>query len=237
MAVNSEIVDVLVEAISALNLRVDEVFSQQAIQQAVIEANARTDQKLDAIVGNQIKEAAENWLRDNIAQPQDGKDGVDGRTPTEAEIKLAVNLWFQLNQESLRGTDGIDGKDGRDGKDGKDGRSGIDGKNGKDGKDGRAGVDGTDGVGIALIEQRDEKSFFITLTTGEEFQIDLPTSKASGFFGGNNGGGGGGAGATVLNDLTDVVINDVLDLDVLQYDAASMVWRNTSGVYDGGTFN
>lgn len=237
MAVNSEIVDVLVEAISALNVRVDDVFSQQAIQQAIIEANARTDQKLDVIVGNQIKEAAENWLRDNITQPQDGKDGVDGRTPTEAEIKLAVNLWFQLNQESLRGADGVDGRDGKDGQDGRSGIDGKDGKDGRDGKDGKAGADGADGVGIALIEQRDEKSFFITLTTGEEFQIDLPTSRIGGFGGGSTGGGGGGGGATVLNDLTDVVINGVLDMDVLQYDAASMVWRNSSGVFDGGTFN
>jgi hypothetical protein len=198
MSVNSEIVNVLVDAISALNVRVDDVFSQQAIQQAVIDANSRTDQKLDVIIGSQIKDAAESWLRDNITQPENGKDGVDGkdgkdgRTPTDAEIKLAVEIWFEINKDDLRGKDGVDGKDGRDG------RNGVDGKNGKDGK---AGANGTDGVGIALVEQRDENSFYITLTDGQEFQIELPQGRAGSFY----GGGGGGIREITSTDNTVII--------------------------------
>jgi hypothetical protein len=235
MAISGEIVGVLVEAIAALNVRVDDVASKQLIQNAITEANGLTDQKIDFIIDSQIKSAAENWLRENFEQPKDGvdgidgKDGRDGRTPTNAEIQIAVDVWFELNREELLKQAGIDGKDGKDGVDGKDG------KDGTNGKDGRNGANGADGVGIALIEQRDDKSFYITLTNGDEFQIELPSTKVSGFFGGNNGGGGGGA--TTLSSLTDVAISGVLNADVLQYDASTGLWRNTVGIFDGGTFS
>jgi cytoskeletal protein CcmA (bactofilin family) len=205
MAISGEIVGVLVEAIAALNVRVDDVASKQLIQNAITEANGLTDQKIDFIIDSQIKSAAENWLRENFEQPKDGvdgidgKDGRDGRTPTNAEIQIAVDVWFELNREELLKQAGIDGKDGKDGVDGKDG------KDGTNGKDGRNGANGADGVGIALIEQRDDKSFYITLTNGDEFQIELPNTKVSGFFGGNGGGGGGGTGTVTSVSGTGTV--------------------------------
>ena len=78
------------------------------------------------------------------------------------------------HRETLRGPAGKDGVDGRDG---------IDGRDGNNGRDGRNGSAGIDGVGIALVEQRDDKSFWITLTDGQETQIELPVAKPSGFFG------------------------------------------------------
>lgn len=174
MAISGEIVGALIEAIAALNLRVDEAVSKQSIQDAVLQANERTEQKIDVIIDSQIKGAVETWLRDNFNQPKDGidgkdgRDGIDGRTPTPEEISLAVELWFEINSDELKG------QDGKNGRDGIDGRNGVDGKDGKDGKDGRNGADGGDGVGISLVEQRDDKSFHITLTDGQEFKIDLP---------------------------------------------------------------
>lgn len=232
MAISGEIVGVLVEAIAALNVRVDDVASKQLIQNAITEANGLTEQKIDFIIDSQIKNAVEVWLRDNFEQPKDGvdgadgRDGIDGRTPTSAEIQVAVDVWFALNRDALLAQAGIDGKDGKDGVNGKDG------KDGKNGVDGKRGADGSAGVGIALIEQRDDKSFYITLTDGQEFKIDLPTARMSGFF----GGGGGGGGATKLSDLEDVTIASAANLDVLQYDTATSKWVNTSGVFDGGTY-
>ena len=234
MAISGEIVGALIEAIAALNLRVDEAVSKQAIQDAVLEANQRTEQKIDVIIDSQIKAAAEAWLRENIEQPKDGVDGVnginglDGRTPTSEEIALAVDLWFEINRDELMG------QDGKDGVDGKDGRDGV---NGKDGKDGRNGADGKDGVGIALIEQRDDKSFYITLSDGQEFQIELPVSRGTTVYGGGGGGGGGGVGAQFLSDLADVSISGLADQNFLQYDAASLLWKNTNPIIDAGTFN
>lgn len=232
MAISGEIVGVLVEAIAALNVRVDGVASKQLIQSATNEANGIIEQKIDVIIDSQIKNAAELWLRENFVQPKDGvdgvngKDGVDGRTPTDAEIQVAVDIWFTLNRDALVGQAGKDGKDGKDGVDGRDGKDGKDGINGKD------GVDGSSGVGIALIEQRDDKSFYVTLTDGQEFKIDLPIAKMSGFF----GGGGSGGGANELSDLEDVAIVDAADLDILQYNVSTSKWTNTAGVFDGGTY-
>jgi|LakMenE18May11ns_1017448.scaffolds.fasta_scaffold9958596_7 hypothetical protein len=229
MAISGEIVGVLVEAIAALNVRVDGVASKQLIQSATNEANGIIEQKIDVIIDSQIKNAAELWLRENFEQPingvdgVDGKDGVDGRTPTDDEIQVAVEIWFAINRDTLIGQAGKDGKDGKDGVDGKDGKDGI---NGKD------GVDGSAGVGIALIEQREDNSFYITLTDGQEFKIDLPIAKMSGFF----GGGGSGGGANELSDLEDVAIADAADLDILQYNLSTSKWTNTAGVFDGGTY-
>ena len=58
---------------------------------------------------------------------------------------------------------------------------------------------------------------------------------AGGGAGGGNGGGGGGA--SKLADLDDVAISGILDLDILQYDADALIWRNSVGILDGGTFN
>ena len=230
MAISEEIVTSLVEAVAALNLRVNDAASRPMIQGPQGEAGPQGERGEDAppVSDQQIKDAAENWLRDNITQPKDGQDGQDGqqgqagRAPTDEEIQTAVDIWFDLNRETLRG------RDGRNGVDGVDGSAGRDGTNGRDG---RNGSNGADGVGIALVEQRDDKSFWITLTDGQETQIELPVAKASGFF-----GGGGGGGATSLADLTDVSITDVSDFDVLQYNAETGLWLNTAGVFDGGAY-
>lgn len=44
-----------------------------------------------------------------------------------------------------------------------------------------------------------------------------------------------GSSAQYLNDLLDVTITDLEDDDVLQYDAASGLWKN-QGFLNGGTF-
>lgn len=231
MAISEEIVTSLVEAVAALNLRVNDAASRPMIQGPQGEAGPQGERGEDAppVSDQQIKDAAENWLRDNITQPAngidgtDGKDGAQGRPPTDAEIQAAVDIWFDINRETLRGPAG---------KDGVDGSNGANGSNGTNGRDGRNGSDGADGVGIALVEQRDDKSFWITLTDGQETEIELPVAKPSGFF----GGGGGGGGAKKLSDLEDVTISDVSDLDVLQYNAATSKWINTAGVFDGGVY-
>jgi len=236
MAVSEEIVASLVEAVAALNLRVNDSASRSMIQGPSGDDGEQGDKGEDAppVTDEQIKGAAENWLRANITQPGDGINGADGtdgqrgdqgRTPTDEEIEAAVVIWFEANRESLRGPAGKDGADG----------IGRDGRNGTDGRDGRDGTDGTDGVGVALVEQRSDKSFFVTLTDGQETEIMLPVGKASGFFGG--GGSGGGGGATLLSELGDVRISAPMDLHVLQYDTESSVWRNGPGILDGGTFN
>ena len=232
MAISEEIVTSLVEAVAALNLRVNDAASRAMIQGPQGDAGPQGERGDDAapITDQQIKDAAENWLRENITQPTNGidgangKEGAQGRPPSDEEIQTAVNIWFDLNRETLRGSDGRNGVDGADG---------VDGVAGNNGHDGRNGSDGVDGVGIALVEQRDDKSFYITLTDGQETQIELPTSKVSGFF----CGGGGGGGASKLADLDDVAISGILDLDILQYDADALIWRNSVGILDGGTFN
>lgn len=67
-----------------------------------------------------------------------------------------------------------DGKDGKDGKDGRDGKDAEPAKDGLPGRDGKDGLQGDNGVGIALVEQRDDASFHIVLTDESEYQIDLP---------------------------------------------------------------
>ena len=229
MAISEEIVTSLVEAFAALNLRVNDAALRPMIQGPQGEAGPQGERGDDAppVSDQQIKDAAENWLRENITQPANGQDGPDGqvgqqgRPPTDEEIQAAVDIWFDLNRETLRGSDGRDGADGA---------SGAAGRDGTNGRDGRNGSDGVDGVGIALVEQRDDKSFWITLTDGQETQIELPVAKPSGSF------GGGGGGAKRLSDLEDVAITDLSDLDVLQYNASTSKWINTAGVFDGGTY-
>jgi hypothetical protein len=235
MAVSEEIVTSLVEAVAALNLRVNDAASRAMIQGPQGDAGPQGERGDDAqpISDQQIKDAAENWLRENITQPADGINGIDGkngeqgRAPTEEEIQTAVDIWFLANRDTLRGSDGRNGVDGVDG---------VAGRDGNNGRDGRNGSDGADGVGIALVEQRDDKSFHITLTDGQETQIELPIPKVSTFYSGGGGGGGSG-GATKLADLDDVAIAGILNLDILQYDADALIWRNSVGILDGGTFN
>lgn len=181
-----EIILSLVEAVARLNERLNE---QQDVARVPGKdgvdgkdgKDGRDGKDAEQLTEAQHKAILVEWLSAN--KPADGKDGEsgkDGRDPTAAEIQLAVDLWFELNRHTLRGADGKDGSDGKDGVDGKDGANGLNGLRGADGKD---------GTGIALIEQRDEKSFWITLDDGREYQIDLPVSKAR-FISGGGGGGG-----------------------------------------------
>jgi hypothetical protein len=176
VAVSEEIIASLVEAVAALNQRTNDALSRTLIQGPQGETGPQGERGEDApaVTDEQIKAAAVAWLQDNISQPKDGIDGKDGeqgpegRAPTDEEIQLAVNIWFEINRASLVGPAGSNGSDGRDGRDGSDG---------VDGRDGTNGATGPAGVGIALVEQRDETSFWITLTDGQEFQIELPVAK------------------------------------------------------------
>lgn len=223
MAISEEIVTSLVEAVAALNTRVNEAASRPMIQGPQGEAGPQGERGEDAppVTDEQIKDAAENWLRANITQPKDGVDGKDGeqgpqgRPPSDEEIQLAVDIWFEIHRASLVGPAGSNGRDGADGRDGRDGI------NGRDGVDGRAGPAG---VGIALVEQRDETSFWITLTDGEEFQIELPKPLR---------GGGGSIGS--IYDI-DAYFNS-LAFDLTPREKAGvgvMQWNPNEGTLDLG---
>lgn len=211
MAVSEEIIASLVEAVAALNQRVNDAASRPMMPGPQGDAGPQGEPGQDAppVTDEQIKAAAVAWLQENIQQPEngadgkDGADGQDGRPPTDQEIQIAVDLWFEINRESLRGSAGADGKDGADG------AAGSDGRNGRDGNDGAAGLDG---VGIALIEQRDETSFWITLTDGQEFQIELPKTRIGGF-----GGAGGGIRSITSEDGTVTIsqTDTTVDLSVV----------------------
>jgi hypothetical protein len=265
MAVSEEIIASLVEAVAALNQRTNDAASRTLLAGPQGETGPQGEAGIDAapITDEQVKAAAIIWLQENITQPvdgidgQDGKQGIEGRHPNIEEIQLAVDLWFEIHRAKLVGAPGSNGSDGIDGRDGSDG---INGRNGS------TGVAGSSGVGVALVEQRDESSFWITLTDGQEFQIELPKPRVGiGGGGGGDGGGirtitsddgsvavtqtgsivdlsvtgggGGGGGATLLSELADVRISALSNLNILQYDAESAVWRNNLGIIDAGTFN
>lgn len=179
MAVTSEIITALVEGMANLNTRLNDLAVQKQIPGPTGDRGPPGEDGKDApaVTDEQIKSAAVEWLTANITQPKDGQDGEkgdngnDGRPPSSEEIRLAVEIWFEINAESLRGRDGLDGRNGTDGDNGRDGT---------DGRDGDIGPAGAQGVGIALVEQRDEASFFITLTDGREFEIELPKPKRRG---------------------------------------------------------
>lgn len=182
MAVTSEIITALVEGMANLNTRLNDVASERRVPGPEGQQGRDGENGKDAppVSDEQIKAQAVAWLEANITQPKDGqpgepgadgKDGEAGRPPTSDEIRLAVDIWFEINAEDLRGPAGKDGIDGIDGSDGRDGRNGL---------DGRAGDIGPEGVGVALVEQRDEGSFWITLTDGREFEIELPKPKRRG---------------------------------------------------------
>lgn len=223
MAVREEIIATLVEGLEAVQKRVDDV----AAQKAVAGPQGERGEQGPPPTEQEIKDAAEKWLSANITQPEDGKDGADGADgpqgergppPTDEEIRLAVETWFEINSESLRGPAG------RDGVDGDVGPVGPSGDTGPRGPRGVAGPRGADGVGIALVEQRSEQSFVITLTDGKEFVIDLPEGKG----GKGGGGGGGGGGAKLLSALLDVNLTNLQDGQIIVYDAAAAEWVNQS---------
>jgi hypothetical protein len=182
MAVQNEIVTALVEGMANLNQRVNDLAVQKQIPGPPGQQGPKGEDGKDAPAptDEQIKDAAAEWLRANITQPKDGEpgpkgdDGEPGRPPTPEEIRLAVEIWFEINANSLRGRDGVDGRNGADGRDGRDGDIGPRGDIGP------VGPSGPEGVGIALVEQRDEFSFWITLSDGREFEIELPRPKRKG---------------------------------------------------------
>ncbi len=184
MAIADQVITTIIDAVAALNTRVDDLSAQKAIPGPQGEPGAQGERGDDgrSPTDEEIKLAAATWLSANITQPSDGEQGPQGETgergpaPTEDEIALAVAIWFEANAERLRGPRGERGPVGDTGADGLNGRDGLRGPAGSD------GANGADGTGIALIEQRDEKSFWITLTDGREFEIELPVGKGGGSF-------------------------------------------------------
>lgn len=196
MAISEQVVSTLIEAVAGLNARFNDLSKLMALPGPQGEPGPQGPQgergaQGEAATDDQIKAAASEWLAANITQP---KDGAPGRDPTEAEIALAVEIWFAANAARLRGPRGPAGPAGKDGADGAPGR---------DGRDGRDGSNGQDGIGVALIEQRDRNSFFITLTNGDEFEIELPEARVSGSF-----GGGGGIRSITSTDNTVIVTTE-----------------------------
>lgn len=184
MAIRDDIIASLVEAIAALNRRIAELSAAQPVAGPPGEQGPPGEPGRDAPPLDEatIRAMATAWLEANITQPADGQPGADGqdgqpgRPPTADEISLAVDLWLELNRESLRGPPGRDGQDGADGRDGTDGR---------DGRPGDRGAAGRDGVGIDTIEQRKAGQFTVTLTDGRSFDLKLPVPLGAG--GGGNG--------------------------------------------------
>ena len=184
MAITDQVITTIIDAVAALNTRVDDLSAQKAIAGPQGEPGPQGERGEDgrSPTDEEIKLAAAEWLSANITQPADGERGPQGEpgergpAPTEDEIALAVAIWFEANAERLRGPRGERGPAGPAGVDGVNGRDGLRGPAGSD------GANGADGTGIALIEQRDEKSFWITLTDGREFEIELPVGKGGGSF-------------------------------------------------------
>ena len=226
MAIRDEIITTLVEGLAAVQRRVNEVEALKATAGPRGERGERGPPPTE----EEVRDAATKWLSANITQPKDGLDGRDGADgergergppPTEEEIRLAVETWLEINRESLRGADGVNGADGRDGV------AGERGADGDRGPRGPAGDRGADGVGIALVEQRDEKSFVITLTDEREFTIDLPEPLK------------GGGGFASIYDI-DAYFNSVaFNLDPVEKTGAGVVQWNpdfqtlTLGINDG----
>ena len=226
MAIRDEIITTLVEGLAAVQRRVNEVEALKATAGPRGERGERGPPPTEG----EVRDAATKWLSANITQPKDGVDGRDGADgergergppPTEEEISLAVETWLEINRESLRGADGVNGADGRDGV------AGERGADGDRGPRGPAGDRGADGVGIALVEQRDEKSFVITLTDEREFTIDLPEPLK------------GGGGFASIYDI-DAYFNSVaFNLDPVEKTGAGVVQWNpdfqtlTLGINDG----
>lgn len=226
MAIRDEIITTLVEGLAAVQRRVNEVEALKATAGPRGERGERGPPPTE----EEVRDAATKWLSANITQPKDGLDGRDGADgqrgqkgppPTEEEISLAVETWLEINRESLRGADGVNGADGRDGVDGERGADGDRGPRGP------AGDRGADGVGIALVEQRDEKSFVITLTDEREFTIDLPEPLK------------GGGGFASIYDI-DAYFNSVaFNLNPVEKTGAGVVQWNpdfqtlTLGINDG----
>lgn len=223
MAVRDDIIASLVEAIAKINDRM-----AQADDAATAELS-----------DNEIKVRAAMWLLEAMTvKPQDGKDGKDGkdgrdgrdgRNPTDEEIAVAVEAWFAINRDSLRGPAG------RTGERGPTGQSGPTGPAGPVGPAGPAGPIGPSGVGIALVEQRDERSFWITLTDGKEFEIILPKPKTA------MGGGGGGGIRTIGSADGSVTVTGTTNIDLSVPVAGStsnvvlLVRNNTGATLTKGT--
>jgi hypothetical protein len=227
MAVRDEIVASLVEAVAQIQ---DRIVAGEGTDEDAIKQQAGT-LLMNLLVGEMAR-GAKGDQGPPGADGKDGKDGVDGRDgrngldgrdgrpPSPEEIAIAVELWFAVNGEQLRGPAGADGRDGRDGVDGADGRDGTDGRAGRDGRD------GLNGVGIADITQSGRSDFTIVLTNGEEYKVKLPVTIAGG------GGGGGGIRTITSNDGTVAVTTSGTNVDLSTSGATTNVLavvRNRTG--------
>lgn len=94
---------------------------------------------------------------------------------------------------------------------------GAQGEQGPSGQDGTDGQDGADGVGIASITANGN-ILTITYTDGDTDTIEIPT-----------------VGASALEDLGDVNLNDLTDNQILKYDSSSAKWINANESGGGGS--
>lgn len=85
-----------------------------------------------------------------------------------------------------------------------------------DGRDGTNGQDGADGFSPEITVKTSTSSEYILTITTEDGSFDTPNLKGS----------GGGGGASALSDLSDVVIADLANDDVLIYDSTAGKWKN-----------
>lgn len=188
-----EILAALIDAIEAIKKRLDDP-----------RAEVRED------IGTLVAEAI---AKIEVPPGEPGKPGEPGRAPTAGEIQRAVDIWVELNRDSLRGPQGRPGLRGLQGI-GTPGRAGRDATDaqvraavaqwatehaeemrGKPGEPGKPGEDGDDGVGIAKIEQRGSTThFFVVLTDGTEYKLRLPQGQTTGGGVAIRSAGGGGSG-------------------------------------------
>ena len=78
--------------------------------------------------------------------------------------------------------------------------------------------DGTDGFSPEItIKSSTSTEYILTIKT-KEGSFDTPNLKGS----------GGGGGASALSDLSDVILADLADGDILIYDQTQSKWKNVS---------
>lgn len=87
---------------------------------------------------------------------------------------------------------------------------------GQDGSDGSDGAPGADGFSPEITVKTSTSSEYILTIITEDGSFDTPNLKGS----------GGGGGASALSDLSDVVIADLANDDILIYDSTAGKWKN-----------
>ena len=89
---------------------------------------------------------------------------------------------------------------------------------GRDGTNGTNGQDGVDGFSPKITVKTSTSSEYILTITTEDGSFDTPNLKGS----------GGGGGSSALSDLSDVILADLADGDILIYNQTQSKWKNVS---------